>query len=411
MIQTEIAGVAIPVLAQQFGTPVYVYDEATIRARVAELAGFPVIRYAQKANSNLAILSLMRELGVKVDAVSLGEMHRALTVGYTPSEIVYTADVFTHESLEFIATHQIPVNAGSADMIRQFAARVPGGNLTVRINPGFGHGHSKKTNTGGPQSKHGIWHEQLPDCVTLAKSLGVTITGVHMHIGSGCDFEHLSQVGQALLAAAATLGDDLRMVSAGGGLPTPYRPTDARIDLTRFTHHWQALHRQLEQQMGRAVELEVEPGRYLVAEAGYLVAELRAIKHQGPMPFYLLDAGFHNLARPVMYGAYHGMTICPASGDPEPRPLREVVVGGPLCESGDIFTQQEGGVVETRSLPEASVGDYLVFHGAGAYGFAMSSNYNSFPLLAEVLIRDGQPRLIRRRQTPADLIRQEVDLA
>jgi diaminopimelate decarboxylase len=155
------------------------------------------------------------------------------------------------------------------------------------------------------------------------------------------------------------------------------------------------------------VTLELEPGRYLVAEAGYLVTEIRAIKQMGGNTFYLVDAGFNNLARPILYGAYHPMSIVPAEtgGD---RPLHDVVVGGPLCESGDIFTQEEGGFVATRKLPAAQVGDLLVMEVAGAYGFVMGSNYNSKPLAAEVLVSNSAPQLIRARQTFEDLIRGEV---
>jgi diaminopimelate decarboxylase len=154
------------------------------------------------------------------------------------------------------------------------------------------------------------------------------------------------------------------------------------------------------------VRLEIEPGRYLVAESGWLVAEIRAVKREGANLFYLLDAGFNTLARPILYGAYHPMAIAPADGAAS-RPLRDVVVGGPLCESGDIFTQDEGGVVRTESLPEAQVGDLLVIGCAGAYGFVMASNYNGKPRPAEVLVQDGKAHLVRARESIEDLLRGE----
>jgi diaminopimelate decarboxylase len=169
---------------------------------------------------------------------------------------------------------------------------------------------------------------------------------------------------------------------------------------------WDATRKRLEDAFGHAVRLEIEPGRYLVAESGYLVAQIRAVKQSGANTFYLLDAGFNNLARPILYGAYHPMSIVPsaASSLGSERPMRDVVVGGPLCESGDIFTQEEGGYVMSRALPVAEVGEYLVIECAGAYGAVMGSNYNSKPLAAEVLVRDGQSHLVRRRQTLEDLI-------
>jgi diaminopimelate decarboxylase len=158
------------------------------------------------------------------------------------------------------------------------------------------------------------------------------------------------------------------------------------------------------------MRLEIEPGRYLVAESGYLLTEIRAIKRMGANTFYLVDAGFNNLARPILYGSYHPMSIVPREGgaDGRERPLREVVVGGQLCESGDIFTQEEGGSVVPRALPAAEVGEHLVMESAGAYGFVMSSNYNSKPLAAEVLVRNGKAHLIRERQRLEDLVRGEV---
>lgn len=407
MLRTEIAGVSIPELARRFSTPTYIYDRSTIEARVADLKGFPVIRYAQKANANIAILALMRKLGVLVDAVSAGEIHRALKAGYKPEEIVYTADIFDHPALDMIEKLGARVNCGSPDMIRQLGERCPGRAITLRINPGFGHGHSQKTNTGGEQSKHGIWHEQLPECLGLAKASDIRVTGIHMHIGSGTDFEHLAHVCSAMEKAAKLVGKDLETISAGGGLSTPYRPGDKRLDVAAYTAMWKKTHADLEKAIGRSLYLEVEPGRYPVAESGFLLAEVRAVKKQGSNTFYLLNAGFNNLARPILYGAYHPMSLCPADG----RALRgsqPVVVGGPLCESGDIFTQAEGGFVETRDLPPAKVGDFLIIEMAGAYSFTMGSNYNSMPLAAEVMISKGKPELIRKRQSSDDLIAGET---
>lgn len=405
MIQTHIGGAAIRELARDFGTPTFVYDRAVIEQRVADLKGFPVIRFAQKACSNIAILALMRKLGVVVDAVSAGEINRALLAGYKPGQIVYTADIFDRPALEAVVRHGVPVNCGSLDMLEQFGARCPGREVTLRINPGFGHGHSQKTNTGGEGSKHGIWHELLGACVAAAKQHGLKIAGLHMHIGSGTDFEHLAQVGNALYQLAVQL-PDLTHISGGGGLPTPYRPTDKKLDVAAFTKLWLDTQAKLSERLGRKIDLEIEPGRYLVAEAGNLIAEVRAVKQQGSYTYVLLDAGFNNLARPVLYGSYHPISVCPASGagaaDTQP-----VVVGGRLCESGDIFTQAEGGFVETRQLPRVKVGDYLTLHVAGAYGFAMGSNYNTMPLAAEVLVANGKAELIRARQTDEDLVRGE----
>jgi diaminopimelate decarboxylase len=410
LIRHEIAGVPVADIARDYGTPTYVYDAATIAARVAELRAFDVVRYAQKANSNLAVLDLVRRGGALVDAVSAGEIHRALAAGYAPTgdpaPIVYTADVFDRESLDVIAEYGIAVNCGSTDMLAQYAERVPGGEVTLRVNPGFGHGHSKKTNTGGEHSKHGIWHEELPRALEIAARNKLRVSGLHLHIGSGADLEHLALVAGAAEQLAGVVGSQLHTLSAGGGLPIPYRAGDVRPDIAGYFRVWDAARKRVEAKLGQRISLEIEPGRYIVAEAGYLVAEVRAVKQIASRTFVLLDAGFNALARPVMYGSYHPMSLAPS--DASPRPERDVVVGGPLCESGDIFTQEEGGVVRTQRLPEARVGDHVVIECAGAYGFAMSSNYNSKPRPAEVLVRGGKALLARARETSADMLRGEL---
>jgi diaminopimelate decarboxylase len=411
-LRREIAGVGIPDLVRHFGTPTYVYDAAKIIQRLSDLRRFDAVRYAQKACSNIAILDLVRRHGAVVDTVSAGEIFRAMKAGFSfqgePRGINYTADIFDRDSLEMVVKHGIHVNCGSPDMIEQLGQRSPGAEITLRINPGFGHGHSQKTNTGGPQSKHGIWHEQLDDCLQIADRHGLSVTGMHMHIGSGTDLEHLGQVCGAMERACQQVGRSVKTISAGGGLPIPYRVGQEYVDLDAYYQLWDAVRQRLQMQFGHKIALEIEPGRYLSAEAGFLIAEIRAIKEMGENPFYLLDAGFNCLARPILYGAYHPMSICPCEGSTATSARREVVVGGPLCESGDIFTQEEGGFVAKRLLPAAQVGDYLIIECAGAYGMVMASNYNSKPLPAEVLIQNSAARLIRQRQTLEDLIRGET---
>jgi len=394
-------------LAAQHGTPLWIYDEATIRARVAALASFDVIRFAQKANSNIHILRLMRSLGVAVDAVSLGEIERALAAGYSvqdgdPDALVFTADVFDRATLDRVVAERIAVNAGSIDMLRQLGERSPGHRVWLRLNPGFGHGHSNKTNTGGAHSKHGIWHADLGAALAEVRRGGLELVGLHMHIGSGVDYQHLQEVCRAMVDLVIRADVPIHAVSAGGGLSIPYRADDRPVDTAHYFSLWDAARREIAERVGHPVKLELEPGRYLVAESGVLVGEVRATKDMGPNHFVLVDTGFNELMRPAMYGSYHEISVLTA--DDRDRPVRPTVVAGPLCESGDVFTQDAGGVVRTRELPEAQVGDLLVFHDAGAYGAAMSSNYNSRPLAAEVLVSGAQARLIRRRQTVAELL-------
>ncbi|WP_349743395.1 diaminopimelate decarboxylase [Roseateles cavernae] len=397
-------------LAERFGTPLWVYDAAVIRQRIAALKAFDTVRFAQKACSNTHVLRLMREQGVKVDAVSRGEILRALKAGYTAGgdEIVFTADLLDRETLATVVEHRVPVNAGSIDMLGQLGAASPGHPVWLRINPGFGHGHSNKTNTGGEHSKHGIWHTELGAALAAIKTHGLKLVGLHMHIGSGVDYSHLSQVCGAmveLVRQASAAGHDLQAISAGGGLSIPYRDGEAVIDTAHYFGLWDAARQQAEGIVGHALGLEIEPGRFLVAESGLLLSEVRATKNAGSNHFVLVDAGFNELMRPAMYGSYHAMSLLAKDG--RPRPGRPTVVAGPLCESGDVFTQEDGGVVVPRELPQAQVGDLLVIHDTGAYGASMSSNYNSRPLIAEVLVDGDEPasaRLIRRRQTVEELL-------
>ena len=394
-------------LARQHGTPLWVYDAATIRARIAALKSFDTIRFAQKACSNTHILRLMREQGVKVDSVSRGEVLRAIAAGYVPGgeDIVFTADLMDHETLATVVEHKVPVNAGSIDMLRQLGAVSKGHKVWLRINPGFGHGHSNKTNTGGEHSKHGIWHTELGEALAVIKAQGLQLVGLHMHIGSGVDYGHLSEVCGAmvdLVRQAHAAGHDLHAISAGGGLSIPYREGDATIDTAHYFGLWDAARKQAQEIVGHALTLEIEPGRYLVAESGVLLSEVRATKQAGANHFVLVDAGFSELMRPAMYGSFHAMSVIAHDGGA--RAAGSSVVAGPLCESGDVFTQSDGGVVQPRELPRAEVGDLLVIHDTGAYGASMSSNYNSRPLAAEVLVDGGANRLVRRRQTVEELL-------
>jgi diaminopimelate decarboxylase len=408
-------------LAQTHATPLWVYDAATIRARVERLKMFDTVRFAQKACSNTHVLRLLRGLGVQVDAVSAGEIERALHAGYDArdehSGLVFTADEIDAATLALVAQHGIPVNAGSAGMLDQLGTalgdRAAGHRIWLRINPGFGHGHSRKTNTGGEHSKHGIWPTDIPAALEAIARHGMRLVGLHMHIGSGVDYDHLARVCDAMVAHVqdvVALGHDVTAISAGGGLSIPYRAGEAPVDTAHYFSLWDAARRHLANTLGHPVRLEIEPGRFLVAESGVLLAEVRAVKDMGANHFVLCDAGFNDLVRPAMYGGHHAISVLPRANAAVRADLGTAderypsVVAGPLCESGDVFTQGSDGVVETRELAPAEVGDLLVFHDTGAYGASMSSNYNTRPLAAEVLVDGTSARVIRRRQTVRELI-------
>ncbi|UVC28596.1 diaminopimelate decarboxylase [Pantoea sp. SOD02] len=408
--ETALTAANLLPLAQRYSGPFWAYDAAIIQQRIAQLGAFDVVRFAQKACSNIHILRLMRAAGVKVDSVSLGEIERAIAAGYQPGgeDIVFTADVFDQPTLTRIAELKVPVNAGSVDMLHQLGELSPGHAVWLRINPGFGHGHSQKTNTGGENSKHGIWHRDLPLALAAIQQHGLHLVGLHMHIGSGVDYGHLQQVCDAMVDQVVAFGQDLEAISAGGGLSIPYRFGEEAIDTQHYYGLWNGARERIAAHLGHPVKLEIEPGRFLVAESGVLVSQVRAVKEMGSRHFVLVDAGFSDLMRPSMYGSYHHISLLPVDGRALGDATVESVVAGPLCESGDVFTQLEGGKVETRALPAAQVGDYLVFHDTGAYGASMSSNYNSRPLIPEVLFENGAPREIRRAQTIQELLALEL---
>lgn len=402
-------------LHKKYKGPVWVYDASVITNRIMQLKKFDIIRFAQKSCSNIHILRLMRSNGVKVDAVSLGEIERAILAGFNnvdknDDEIIFTADVLEEETLYRILKLNIPVNAGSIDMLIQLGMQSPGHKVWLRINPGFGYGHNKKTNTGGENSKHGIWYTDIAKALYYIRYYNLNLIGFHMHIGSGVHYDHLSKVCNVMMQYVFKYKVDLNVISAGGGLTIPYRIEDEAIDINRYFCLWDNVRQHISQYFGHSVNLEIEPGRFLVAESGVLITQIRVVKEMGSRHFLLIDAGYNDLMRPVMYGSYHHISLIP--GDDRSivaEKLCDTVVGGPLCESGDIFTQDMNGMILSRKLPiSAKVGDYLIFHDTGAYGSAMSSNYNTRPLLPEVLLENGKIKQIRRKQKLEDLFMLEI---
>jgi diaminopimelate decarboxylase len=399
--------------ARSVGTALWLYEAEAIRQRVRQVSVFDCVRFAQKANSNTHVLRLLRSTGVAVDAVSLGEIERALRAGYVPGtaahEIVFTADIIDEATLARVLELKIPVNCGSPDMVRQLGRVGRGHPVWLRINPGFGHGHNRKTNTGGPSSKHGIWHDEFEDSLRLVDEYGLSLIGLHMHIGSGVDYAHLHRVCDSMLDAVRRANRRLFAISAGGGLSIPYRPYEPEIDIALYYAAWNKARLEAERITGSPIRLELEPGRYLVGNAGLLVAEVRAVKKVADKQFVLLDAGFNELGRPIIYGSYHEICFLTRAGAPVTGATRPIAVAGPLCEAGDVFTQDDGGFVEFRELSLPEVGDIAVLRDVGAYGATMSSNYNTRPLAPEVMLDAGTLSVIRKRQPIAQLLDLETD--
>jgi len=383
-------------LADRYGTPLYVTDAGVVRDRFARLReAFPgaEIHYAAKANTHPALLRLLRDLGAGVDAVSLGEAVAARLAGFDPGDITYTGVFPSDAELEAVLDMGVRINADSVGDLDRIARLSPGREVGLRVNPGVGSGHHEHVVTGGPAAKFGVPLEDVTGAWKHARELGLRPAGLHMHIGSGISQPDVMREALMRLAAGfAALGEEgpaPRFADIGGGIPVPYRPGEVPADLA-------ALADAAREVLGPGIDLVLEPGRYLVAESTVLVTRVTGCKPG----FVGVDAGFHTLLRPALYGAYHHVSNLT-------RPDAELVrvdVAGPLCESGDVLGRD-------RSLPRPEPGDLLAIHSAGAYGFSMASRYNSRPLPAEVLVEGSEARLVRERETLEDLLSRVVGFA
>lgn len=390
--QLYLGGIRAIDLAQEYGTPLYVYEEDTIRARYAELVesipyGKLKIHYACKANANVEILKLLRTLGANVETVSKGEILLALKAGFQPSQILYTCSNITAEELHFVLQSGIMINLDSLTQLRRCGECRPGSSISIRTNQGIGAGHHAHVITGGPESKFGIDVAQLEEAKDIAEQYHLTIIGVHQHIGSNIlDEAILLEAMRALLATAAKL-PHLEFVDFGGGFGIPYRPDDRRLNIHLFGEKASVLFSDFCRRYGRELTMVLEPGRYLVAEAGTLLATVTDVKRAPHRTFVGIDTGFNHLIRPAMYGAYH-----PIVNASHVHGKEEVVtVAGNLCESGDVFAKD-------RKLTVCEEGDILAILNVGAYGFSMSSNYNARPRPAEISVSGGRARVIRERE-------------
>lgn len=410
-------------MIQAVGTPVWVYDAAVLRRQVALVqdalrpAGVQV-RYAMKACSATRVLRELHGHGLWIDAVSGNEVLRARHAGFRggsePPVILYTSDVFRDDALAVVMQAGVLPNLGSRGMLDELHAAGYRGPIALRVNPGFGHGHVLACDTGGPSSKHGIWWTQVADTARAAESAGLPVVMLHAHIGSGPqprelldNLQHLVEVFVDLLPSLP----QVEAVSLGGGLPYNYEDASAQIDLAQLAVLLHTARGRLEAAARRPLRLEIEPGRFLVAPAGQLVTRVTDVKRtatnvRGPgMTYAMVDAGMTDLLRPALYGAYHHITVLGRAANQDTEP---VVVAGPLCESGDVFTRHADAGLLPRDLPRVEVGDLLVVHDVGAYGYAMSSNYNSLGRAPQIwLEEDGSWHLLSRRETLADLLRLE----
>ncbi len=410
----------IELIRERFGTPVYVYDQATLEAAADRVLAFPapcrlVGRFAMKALPTAAVLHIFAAKGLHIDASSGFEAERALHAGIAPERIQVTAQE-NPKDLKGLVQRGVLFNACSLHQLRTFGELFPGRELSLRVNPGLGSGHNNRTNVGGPSSSFGIWHEKLDEALTVAREFDLTLSGLHTHIGSGGDPEVWKRCAEMTLEIAARL-PDLNRLSLGGGFKIARQPGETSADLRAIG---EALRPALVSFIGQRedFQLEIEPGSFLVANAGAILAEIIDIvdTHPGSRTapegntFLKIDSGMTELLRPSIYGAQHPMTVV-AHGHPAASEEAEYLVAGHCCESGDILTPAPGDPegLAPRRLARAEIGDTLVIEGAGAYASGMAAkNYNAFPEATEVLIdASGEPKLVRQRQTLEQALQNE----
>ncbi len=411
----HVGGVSAESLAQQYGTPLYVYDAAVIRRQCrlvrSAFATLPFRPfYAMKANSNLAVLRLIRALGFGCDAVSPVEIHLALAAGFAADDIWFTCSNVSDDDLRAIPDARIVINVNSmSEVDRCVALRLPN-PIAIRVNPDIGAGHHHDVVTAGEKVKFGLDLAELGTARMVAEDAGGKVVGIHAHIGSGVqDPGPLLAAGRRLIEAASGF-ENLRWINFGGGFGTAYKPGETDFDVEAYA-----------KQLGSAVgpflltnNLTgiIEPGRYLVAESGLLITRVTAKRISSGIEWIGCDTGFNHLARPSKYNAYHHIVNASrgsagglrTSNDPTIL-TEEAIVAGNLCESGDVFTRSTTGEPIARALEPTAVGDLIALCDAGAYGFSMASHYNSRLLPPEVLVEDGAAHLVRQRQTFDDLVR------
>jgi diaminopimelate decarboxylase len=410
----HINGLSATDLASQFGTPLYVYDAAVIRRQIAKVrdafAGLPLQPfYAMKANSNLSLLRLVREQGFGCDAVSPGEIHLAMRAGFAGEAIWFTCSNVSDDDLRAINDPHIIINVNSVFDIDRIVALGLTNPIALRVNPPFGAGHHADVITAGDSVKFGIDVAEIGTARMLVEDSGRRVVGLHAHIGSGVDdIAPLLDAARSLLELAPFF-KHLRWINFGGGIATPYRPGDVEFPIADYGRELTLLAGPYLRE--RNLTAILEPGRYLVAESGTLLARVTSKRVSAGVEWIGVDTGFNHLVRPSKYGAYHHIlnasrgtnaslrTSWDANADRD-----ELVVAGNLCESGDVFTRTAGRAVP-RPLDRTHVGDLLAFCDAGAYGFSMASHYNARLLPAEVLVDDGKARVIRSRQSMDDLVR------
>ncbi len=401
-------------IADQFGSPVYVYDMATLKANAADVLAFPnafglTARYAMKASPNAAILKVFNEAGLHIDASSGYEVRRAIAAGFAPEKISLSTQELPEDFAELYELG-IEINACSLKQLERFGKACPGRSIGLRFNPGAGSGGNNRTNVGGPASSFGIWHEWIGQVKELVVKYDLKVIRIHTHIGSGSDPSVWQKISGMSLDLVREFPDVVSL-NLGGGYKVARMPDEVGTDLQECGAPVAEKFREFAAETGREIRLEIEPGTYLLANACSVLSAVQDMVSTGPegYEFLKLNTGMTEVLRPSIYGAQHPIFILQAEPTGE---TCDYMIAGHCCESGDILTPAPGDpeLLATRTLPVAQIGDLCVIDGAGAYCSAMSTkNYNSYPEAAEVMLDESkQAHLIRKRQDPAALWANEL---
>lgn len=397
-------------LLEQYGSPLYVYNESILRARCREMAhlisipGFKFqADYSCKANSNVELLKIIREEGLTADAMSPGEIFLLFMAGFLPSEIFYIGNNVSPAEMEWALEHQVMVSVDSLSQLEQFGKINPGGKVALRINPGIGVGHHQKVVTAGKSTKFGMTTDHLEEIKKISREYQLRIAGLNQHLGSLFLDGTVYLEGVKKLLDVATSFAELEFIDFGGGMGIPYqrRQGQQRLDLVKFKTDFASILQKHGAGFPDHFQFRIEPGRYITAECGVLLGSVHSKKESYGKTYIGTDIGFNVLMRPVLYGAEHDIEVYPANHalDHEGAGKETVTLVGNICESGDILAKD-------KELSVMEVGDIIGVIDAGAYGMSMASNYNNRLRPAEILIQgDGLPRLIRRRDTLEDLVR------
>jgi diaminopimelate decarboxylase len=386
--------------AEEFGTPLYVYHAEKINEQYQKLtAAFRqsnvVFFYACKALTNVSILKYIRSLGANVDCSSVNEVRLALYAGFSPSQVLYTSNGIAFDEIEEVAGLGVNINIDSLSNLEKFGKKYGHSYpVGIRLRPNIMAGGNLKISTGHDKSKFGIPVEQLEKIRDVVKEQNLFITDLHIHTGSDIKDAEVFVQGIEVLFDIIPHFKELRSIDLGGGFKVPYRENDEELDINLLAQKVKAAFDGHPQ--ARNLQIWFEPGKFLVSQCGYFVTQVNVIKETAATTFVSVNSGFNHLIRPMFYGSYHRIENI---SNPKGKEKNYSVVGN-ICET-DTFAWE-------RKLNEVREGDYLAFYNAGAYGFEMSSNFNSRVKPAEVLIEGGKPRLIRKREVFEELLRDQL---